>query len=83
MNITIIGAGNMGRGLIKQLSKAGHQITVTARELDKAAQLAAEFPGVRAATVATALDESTVVIAATGYANAVPALTSLGDLGAA
>jgi predicted dinucleotide-binding enzyme len=81
MNITIIGAGNMGRGLVTQLSKAGHQITVTARELDKATQLASEFAGVKAAPAATALGASTVVIVATGYADAVQALQALGDLG--
>ncbi|HAT33544.1 MAG TPA: NADPH-dependent F420 reductase [Janthinobacterium sp.] len=80
MNITILGAGNMGRGLVKQLSKAGHQITVTARDLDKAARLASEFAGVTAAPAATAPGASNVVIVATGYADAVPALTSLGDL---
>jgi predicted dinucleotide-binding enzyme len=80
MNITIIGAGNMGRALVKQLAKAGHQITVTARDLDKASQLAAEFPGVNAAPAAAALGASEVVIAATGYADTVPALQSLGDL---
>jgi predicted dinucleotide-binding enzyme len=80
MNVTIIGAGNMARGLVKQLSKAGHQITVTARNLDKATQLANEFPGTSAAPAATALGTSPVVIVATAYADAVGALTSLGDL---
>jgi predicted dinucleotide-binding enzyme len=80
MNITIIGTGNMGRGLIKQLSKAGHRITVTARDLDKATALANEFGSVKAAATASALGDSNVVIVATGYADAVPALQSLGDL---
>jgi predicted dinucleotide-binding enzyme len=80
MNITIIGAGNMGRALVTQLAKAGHQITVTARDIDKASQLASEFAGVKAAPVAAALGASEVVIVATGYADAVLALQSLGDL---
>jgi predicted dinucleotide-binding enzyme len=80
MNVTIIGAGNMGRALVKQLSKAGHQITVTARELDKASQLATEFKNVTAAPAATALGESNVVVIATGYADAVTALNALGEL---
>lgn len=80
MNITIIGAGNMGRGLVKQLAKAGHQITVTARDVAKAAGLAVEFAGVKAAAPADALGDANVVIVATGYADAVPALQSLGDL---
>ena len=55
MNITIIGAGNMGRALVKQLSGAGHQITVTARDLDKARQLASEFPRTAAAEANSAV----------------------------
>jgi predicted dinucleotide-binding enzyme len=80
MNVTIVGAGNMGRSLVKQLVKAGHQITVTARDLNKATQLASEFPGTSAAAPDVALGASNVVIVATGYADAVPALKSLGDL---
>lgn len=80
MKVTIIGAGNMGKGLIKQLSKAGHQVTVTARELDKAQALAKKFTNVKAAPAGQALGLSEVVIVATPYAEAVPALQSLGDL---
>jgi predicted dinucleotide-binding enzyme len=80
MDVTIIGAGNMGRGLAKQLSMAGHRVTVTARDLDKATQLASEFPDVSAAPAASALGSSTVVVVATGFANAIAALQSLGDL---
>lgn len=80
MNITIIGAGNMGRALVKQLSGAGHQITVTARDLDKARQLASEFPRTAAAEAGNAVGADSVVIVATGYNDAVPALQSLGDL---
>ena len=80
MNITIIGAGNMGRALVKQLSGAGHQITVTARDLDKARQLASEFPRTTAADAASAVGADSVVIVATGYNDAVPALQALGDL---
>lgn len=80
MKVTIIGAGNMGKGLAKQLAKAGHQVTVTARELEKAQALAQEFPNVTAQPVNQALGASEVVIVATGYADAIPALKSLGDL---
>lgn len=80
MKVTIIGAGNMGKGLTKQLSKAGHQLTVTAREPGNAQALAKEFPNVTAAPADQALGLSEVVIVATGYAEAVPALKSLGNL---
>jgi len=80
MNITIIGAGNMGSALVKQLAKAGHQIRVTARDSAKAAALAALHPNTRAVPATEALAESEVVIVATSYADSVPALQSLGDL---
>jgi len=80
MKVTIIGAGNMGKGLTKHLAKAGHQVTVTARDLGKAQALADEFAHVTAAPAEQALGSSEVVVVATGYADAVPALKSLGDL---
>lgn len=80
MNITIIGAGNMGSGLVKQLAKAGHQLRVTARDSAKAAALAALHPNTRAVPANEALHDAEVVIVATGYADAVPALKALGDL---
>ncbi|HJV54143.1 MAG TPA: NADPH-dependent F420 reductase [Noviherbaspirillum sp.] len=80
MKITIIGAGNMASGLVKQLAAAGHQIRVTARSNDKAQALANAYPNVDAAPAAEALGQSEVVIVATAYADAVPALRALGDL---
>ncbi|HAI94387.1 MAG TPA: NADPH-dependent F420 reductase [Xanthomonadaceae bacterium] len=80
MNITLIGTGNMGSALVKQFSAAGHRIRVTARNLDKARALADQYPGVVAAPAAEALGDAQVVIAATGYDDAVPALQALGDL---
>ncbi|OWW22499.1 NADPH-dependent F420 reductase [Noviherbaspirillum denitrificans] len=80
MKVTILGTGNMGKGLAKQLAKAGHQITVTARDLDKARALAQAIPNVTAAAAGEALGASDVVVVATAYADAVPALKSLGDL---
>lgn len=80
MKIAIIGSGNMGKGLTKQFAKAGHQVTITARDLDKAQALAEKFSNVTAAPAHQALGSSDVVVLATGYADAVPALKSLGDL---
>lgn len=80
MNITVIGAGNMGSGLVKHLSKAGHRVTVTARDLDKARALADTFPNVSGAAADQALSNSDVVFVATGFTDAVAALQSLGDL---
>lgn len=80
MNITLIGAGNMGAGFAKQLSAAGHQVRVTARDMDKAQALADTHTGVTAVAAAQAVGDSQVVIVATGYADAVPALKALGSL---
>lgn len=82
MNITLIGTGNMGSALAKQLTRAGHAVRITARDPAKAQALAAANPGAVAvaAAPADALAGSDVVIVATGYADAVPALRSLGSL---
>lgn len=80
MKITVIGTGNMGSAFVKQLSKAGHQIRVTGRDLAKAQVLASSHSNAAAAAPAKALDDSDVVIVATGYADAVPALRALGNL---
>ena len=45
MNITVLGAGNMGSAFVNQLTRAGHQVTVTARDLSHAEQVAAAHPG--------------------------------------
>jgi predicted dinucleotide-binding enzyme len=80
MKVTIIGAGNMGKGLAKQFAKAGHQVTITARDLGKARALAEELVNVSAAPADQALGSADAVVVATAYADAVPALRSLGDL---
>lgn len=80
MKITVIGAGNMGSAFVKQLTRAGHQVAVTARNLSKAAQVAAANPGAKAVPAADAAAGSEVVVLATGYGDAVAALRSVGDL---
>lgn len=80
MKITVIGAGNMGSAFVKQLTRAGHQVAVTARDLSKAAQVAAANPGAKAVPAANAAAGSEVVVLATGYGDAVAALRSVGDL---
>lgn len=80
MNITIIGAGNMGSALTKQLTRAGHSVTVTARSLEKAQALASAHNRASAAEPGEALGYSDVVIVATYYDDAVAALRSLGLL---
>lgn len=80
MNITILGAGNMGSALAKQLSRAGHQVRISSRDPAKAQAVAAANPGVLIGPAAQASNGAEVVILATGYADAVSALRTLGSL---
>lgn len=80
MKVTVIGTGNMGSALTKQLSAAGHSVRVTGRDIDKAQHLASELSGVEASAAWEALGDSDVVIVATAFQDAVTALKSLGDL---
>ena len=80
MNITLLGAGNMGSALASQLTRAGHTVRIVARSPDKARAVAAANPGASAVTADTAMAGSDVVIVATGFGDAVPALQSLGSL---
>lgn len=80
MKVTIIGAGNMGSAFVKQLVLAGHQVSVTARDSAKAAQVAAAHPGAQAVAVAGAANGADAVVLATGYGDATAALQAVGDL---
>jgi predicted dinucleotide-binding enzyme len=80
MKITVIGAGSMGSAFVKQLSRAGHQVSVTARDAAKAARLAAANPGATAVPTAGAAEGADAVVLATGYGDAVAALRAAGDL---
>ena len=78
MNITLIGTGNMGLALAKQITNAGHRLAIVGRNADKAKALA-EATG---ATVKTsnAADGADIVIVATAYADSVDALKGIGNI---
>lgn len=80
MKVTVIGAGNMGAAFVKQLTRAGHQVSVTARNAAKAAQVAAANPGARSVPAAGAAEAADVIVLATGYAEAADALQGVGNL---
>jgi 8-hydroxy-5-deazaflavin:NADPH oxidoreductase len=80
MKVTVIGAGNMGAAFVKQLTRAGHQVSVTARDATKAAQVASANPGAKAVAAAGAADGADAVVLATSYGDAVEALRGVGDL---
>lgn len=78
MNITVIGSGSMGSGLVKQLTAAGHRVLVTGRDAAKAEALARKHAARAVKPVEAAVSD--VIIVATGYADAVAALKGLGSL---
>lgn len=80
MKVTVIGAGNMGAAFVKQLAAAGHQVVVTARDASKAQAVAAAHPNAKAVPPEGAAAGAHLVVLATGYADAVDALRSVGDL---
>src|ERR1017187_4993004 len=78
MKVTLIGSGNMGSSLAKQISKAGHALTISGRDAAKAQGLAkASGAGFKAVNAAEGAD---LVILATAYGDAVAALRAAGDL---
>lgn len=78
MNVTLIGTGNMGSALAKQLAAAGHAVVITGRDMAKAEALAQSVGATaKQGAAATGAD---LVIVATGYADAAAALRSAGDL---
>ncbi|MBS7807791.1 NADPH-dependent F420 reductase [Variovorax sp. PCZ-1] len=80
MKITVIGAGNMGAGFVKQLHAAGHSVKLASRDAAKSAALAAKYPGVQHVPAQGAAADAEVVVLAVGYGDAPAALASLGDL---
>jgi len=78
MKVTLIGSGNMGSGLAKQIVKAGHALVVSGRNAAKAEELArATGATFKSANAAEGAD---IVIVATGYPDAVDALRTAGNL---
>ena len=64
MDITIIGTGNMARGIATRALEGGHGVTVLGTEQAKAEALAAELPGeARAGEVGDPLTGDVVVLA--------------------
>jgi predicted dinucleotide-binding enzyme len=79
MKVLVIGTGNMGAGFVKQLTAAGHQVSVTARDAAKAQAVAKQF-GAAAVPAAGSAASVDAIVLATPYAEAVVALRAVGDL---
>lgn len=80
MNILLLGAGNMGSAFAQQFSKAGHAVRIAATSLDKAQAVASTLDGVTAVEAAGSADSADVILVATPYEQAVPALAVAGSL---
>lgn len=81
MKTAIIGTGNMGAGLAAALAAAGHEITIGARDLVKAAALAERIGrGTVGGGIAAAAKLADVVILALPFGAAAEAIKLAGDL---
>jgi predicted dinucleotide-binding enzyme len=80
MNILLLGAGNMGSALARRFADAGHRVRLAATSLDKAKSVAANIPGVTAVDAADSARDADVVVVATPFAQAIPALRAAGPL---
>ena len=81
MTIAVIGTGNMGSGLAKQLVGADSDVALAAQDLDKARQLASDLgPRATAFDAKTAAANAEVIVLAVQYGDAAAALASLGDV---
>jgi predicted dinucleotide-binding enzyme len=79
MRIAIIGTGKVGSALARGLRGKSHQVTLGARDPDRAAKLAAET-GARAIRPEEAAAGAEVIILALPWATAEAAVKALGDL---
>ena len=78
MQVTIIGSGNMGSALARQLARGGHQVRVAARNVGKATALNGN--GVTVVPIAEAAKDADAIIVATYYNDAAAALASVGSV---
>jgi 8-hydroxy-5-deazaflavin:NADPH oxidoreductase len=81
MTITILGAGNMGKGLARLAIQSGYDVVVGARDPAKAKALAVELgPKARSAGIAAAVSVSDFIVLAIPYDAVAAALDAAGDL---
>lgn len=64
MKVAIIGAGNVGTALATAMTRAGHNVTITARDPNNASKAAESSGAVAGSSNAAAVDAADVVIAA-------------------
>ncbi len=79
MNITIVGYGNMGNALALSLTRAGHQVTLTGKDLDKA-KAVAQKANAKVAAGSAAVMHADLIISALPFAAQAEALKGLGPI---
>jgi NADPH-dependent F420 reductase len=72
MKVAIIGAGNVGKALATSITRAGHEVTLSASSPQSAEQAAAEVGARSAATNVDAVRDADVVILAVPFVGAGP-----------
>ncbi len=81
MKVTIIGTGNMGKGLAQELVKAGHQLNIGSREPEKAIALAEQLGrGTRGGSIAESVTHADLVILAVPYGALANTIQDAGNL---
>ena len=81
MKIGIIGSGNMGSGLARRITLSGHDVLMTARDLNDAEKIAKQIgPRVKVVPPAEVAKGVDILIAATTAGEQVNALKKCGDL---
>jgi hypothetical protein len=71
MKVAIIGAGNVGRALATSITRAGHDVTIAAKNPDHAQAAAREIGAASAESNVAAVTDADVVILAVPFAGAV------------
>lgn len=79
MRVTVVGYGNVGSAMVKQLVAAEHEVTVTGRQVEGADKVA-KHHGACSAPLAQAATGAEVVVLAVPFDNAGAALAELGAL---
>jgi len=79
MQIAIIGAGNVGRALAGSLTRAGHDVTVSAAHPEHAREAAAQTGATAATTNADAVSNASVVVLAVPSTAFETLATEIGD----
>jgi NADPH-dependent F420 reductase len=78
MNISIIGAGNVGRALATSALRAGHSVTVSSANGETSAALARETGAEKAESNSAAVDGADLVVLAVPYMAIVNVLDEIG-----